>query len=52
MFRSFIGFDVTEFGLLRSKIELAHDEPEKRRLSRDDRKYEIWDLDGWTTLSS
>jgi hypothetical protein len=41
VFRSFTGMDVSEFDSLRSRIELAYDEYEKKRLSRDDRKYEI-----------
>jgi len=41
MFRSFTGLEVSEFDSLRSRIELAYDEHEKKRLSRDDRKYEV-----------
>jgi DDE superfamily endonuclease/Helix-turn-helix of DDE superfamily endonuclease len=41
MFRSFTCLDVSEFDSLRSRIELAYEEHEKKRLSRDDRKYEV-----------
>ncbi len=41
VFRSFTGMDVSELDSLRSRIELAYDEHEKKRLSRRDRKYEI-----------
>jgi hypothetical protein len=41
MFRSFTGLNVSEFDSLRSRIELVYDEHEKKRLLRDDRKYEI-----------
>jgi hypothetical protein len=40
-FRSFTGLDVAEFDSLLSRIELAYDEHERRRLARRGRKYEI-----------
>jgi len=41
VFRSFTGLDIAEFDSLLSRIELAYDEHEKKRLARRDRKYEI-----------
>jgi hypothetical protein len=41
MFRSFSGLDVAEFDSLLSRIKLAHDDHEKKRLSRRDRKNKI-----------
>src|ERR1022692_2786354 len=41
MFRSFIGLDVAEFDSLRSRVELAYDDHERRRLSRRGRKNEV-----------
>jgi len=41
MFRSFTGLDVAEFDSLLSRIKLAHDDHEKKRLSRRDRKNRI-----------
>jgi DDE superfamily endonuclease/Helix-turn-helix of DDE superfamily endonuclease len=41
MFRSFTGLDVAEFDSLLSRVELAYDEHEKKRLSRRGRKHEI-----------
>jgi DDE superfamily endonuclease len=40
-FRSFTGLDVAEFDSLLSRIKLAYDEYERRRLARRDRKHEI-----------
>ncbi len=41
MFRSFSGLDVAEFDSLLSRIKLAHEDHEKKRLSRHDRKNRI-----------
>ena len=41
MFRSFTGLGVAEFDSLLSRVELAYDEHEKKRLSRRGRKHEI-----------
>src|SRR5712692_11400114 len=41
MFRSFSGLDVAEFDSLLSRIKLAHEDHEKKRLSRRDRKNKI-----------
>src|SRR5712692_10027630 len=40
-FRSFTGLDIAEFDSLLSRIKLAHDEYERKRLARRDRKHEI-----------
>jgi hypothetical protein len=37
MFRSFSGLDVSEFDSLRSRVELAYEDHERRRLSKRDR---------------
>src|SRR5712692_713873 len=41
MFRSFSGLDVAEFDSLLSRIKLAHEDHEKKSLSRRDRKNKI-----------
>jgi DDE superfamily endonuclease/Helix-turn-helix of DDE superfamily endonuclease len=41
MFRSFSGLDLAEFDSLLSRIKLAHDDYEKKRLSRRDRRNKI-----------
>jgi hypothetical protein len=40
-FRSFTGLDVAEFDSLLSRVALAYDDHERKRLTRRDRKYEI-----------